>query len=226
MRKAIIMIFSALAIGGGGYLSGLEHEENESSLSSGTSNTSSPLLGRLLHLVDESGKIRPLPNSRTWGKNSFENISLPLSYQSDVRPESLIVGRNTPNGTRFLASFPGVAVNLPLEFSKNFEGFNRWGEINQGYYVQVAEHDFDSDGVPEIVVAVGNEMLDMALNVVKYHAPQSPDDAGRQENWELIGSFLGQEKAYLQQDTIELPFGTQGLFEEYTLKKGKFFQTP
>lgn len=112
-----------------------------------------------------------------------------------------------------------------MEFSENFEGFNKWGEINQGYYVQVAEHDFDSDDVPEIVVAVGNEMFDMELKVVKYHAPQSLNNAGRQENWELIGSFSGQDKAYLQQDTIELPVGVQGLFEEYTLVKGKFFQT-
>lgn len=45
--------------------------------------------------------------------------------------------------------------------------------------MQVAEHDFDGDDIPEIVVAVGDGMLDMALNVVTYYAPQSPDKAVR-----------------------------------------------
>lgn len=101
MRKVIIMVFSALAIGGGGYLLGLEHERNKSSLSFGSSNTASLQEGKLLRLVDENGTVRPLLNSKTWGKSSFDNISLPLNHQTDVRPRSLIVGRNSPNGTSF-----------------------------------------------------------------------------------------------------------------------------
>jgi hypothetical protein len=225
MKKAVIILFSAFAIGGGGYFLGLENGKNKTYLSSGSSDAASPQEGKLLRSVDANGTVRPLLNSKTWGKTSFDDISLQLNYQADVRPDSLTVGRNTPNGTRFLARFPGVAVNLPLEFGKNFEGFNRWDEMNQGYYVQVAEHDFDGDDVPEIVVAVGDGMLDMALNVVKYYAPQSPDNAERRENWELIGSFWGQEKAYIRQDTIIVPVGSQGHFNEYTLVKGKFVET-
>lgn len=225
MKKEIVMMVSAIAVGGGGYLLGSQHEENQAAFSSGSTDLTSAQEGNLLRLVDAGGTVRPLSNSKTWGKTSFDDTTLQLNYQTDVRPEFLRVGRNTPNGTRFLAKFPGAAVNLPLEFSDSFEGFNKWGDLNQGYYVQIAEHDFDSDDVPEIVVAVGNGLLDMAVNVVKYHAPQSSSNAARAENWELIGSFSGQQKAYLEQDTIELPVGSQGLFKEYTWVKRKFVRT-
>jgi hypothetical protein len=91
--------------------------------------------------------------------------------------------------------------------------------------VQVAEHDFDRDGTPEIVVAVGDGLINLVVNVVSYHAPQSMKDVGRVENWSLVGSFTGQQKALIQGDTISLPYGSQGLYEEYTWVKQKFIKT-
>ena len=224
--KKIVTTFAALAIGGAGYFLGLKHEENKAVLSTSSGESATPdEQGKLLRLVNDSGTILPVPRSKTWGKTSFDDIRLTLNYQTDVRPTSLRVGRNTPNGTKFSTRFPKIVVNLPLEFYDDFEGFNKWGDINKGYYVQVAEHDFDSDGVPEIVVAVGNDFIDLVVNVVKYHAPQSADDAGRPENWSLIGSFPGQQKAYLKKDSIIMPFGSQGRFKEYTWVKSKFVET-
>jgi hypothetical protein len=79
-----------------------------------------------------------------------------------------------------------LGIGRPLDRGKAVGSLGRLstiagkaGEINQGCYVQVAEHDFDGDDIPEIVVAVGDGMLDMALNVVTYYAPQSPDKAVR-----------------------------------------------
>jgi hypothetical protein len=63
------------------------------------------------------------------------------------------------------------------------------------------------------------------VNVIKYHAPKSDKDASRQENWSLIGSFTGQEKAYIKGDAITLPYGSQGLYDEYTGVKDKFVKT-
>ena len=89
----------------------------------------------------------------------------------------------------------------------------------------MAEHDFDHDGTPEIVVAVGDGLANLVVNVVKYHAPSSSKDAKRLENWSVVGSFTGQQKAQIEGDTITLPIGSQGLYKEYTWVKRKFFET-
>ena len=179
---------------------------------------------QLLQLVVNS-RLKPMPGSRVWGKTSSKDIVFPLHYHSHVKPSYLLIGRDHPNGMRFLAMFPGYGVNLPLKFENEFEGFNEDGELKQGYYIQVAEHDFDHDGIPEIIIAVGDGSVDLSINVVKYHAPQSAQDADREANWSLIGLYWGQAKAEIRGDTIWIPIGSQGLYDEYTWVKGKFVKT-
>jgi hypothetical protein len=104
----------------------------------------------LLRVVDN--KIQAMPNSKIWGKTSFKDIMLELHYRSRVRPSSLLVGRDHPNGSRFLVMFPGYGVLLPLKFDDAFEGLDKFGELYKSYYVQVAEHDFDRDGTPELIL--------------------------------------------------------------------------
>ena len=45
----------------------------------------------------------------------------------------------------------------------------------------------------------------------------------RNANWELIGNFTGQDIAFIiNENTIQLPFGGQGLFDEYIFVNNKF----
>ena len=179
---------------------------------------------QLLQLVVNS-RLKPMPGSKFWGKTSSKDIVFPLHYHSHVKPTYLLIGRDHPNGIRFLAMFPGYGVKLPLKYEDRFNGFNDDGELKQGYYIQVAEHDFDHDGIPEIIVAIGDGSVDLSINIIKYHAPQSAQDADREANWSLIGSYWGQAKAEIRGDTIEIPIGSQGLYDEYTWVKGKFIKT-
>ncbi|MBC7191785.1 hypothetical protein [Marinobacter sp.] len=225
MKKLVINVFAVIAIAGIGYFFGLKHEENKTALSSGFLKTSQEDQGRLILHVDEDMKIQSLLNSKTWGKTSFTETKLELNYRSEVKPDSLIVERNTPNGIKFLVRFSNANVNLPLEFDKSFDGFNQWGELEEGYYVQVAEYDFDNDEKPEIIIAIGNGLTDLVVNIIEYHAPQLPKDAERTANWTLIGSFRGQGKAFVEGASIQLPFGGQGRYTEHTWVKNKFVET-
>lgn len=170
-------------------------------------------------------QTHPMPNSKIWGKKSFADITMPLHFSARVKPTLLVIGRDHPNGTRFLAMFPGIGVNLPLDFGKDFAGLDEFGDLNKGYFVQVAEHDFDHDGIPELIIAIGNGSTDLGVNIIKYHPPQLQKDAGREQNWSLVGKLSGQELARVSGDTIELPYGSQGLYDEYTWVKGKFVKT-
>lgn len=171
-------------------------------------------------------RVQPITKSIVWGKTSFDDVILKLNYSSVVKPTTLRIGQDTPNGIKIMAIFPEYAVvNMPVDFGGDFGGFNDYGELNEGYYIQVAEHDFNNDSIPEIIVAVGNGSHDLVVNVIKYHAPASLEDAGRPENWELLGMFTGQQEAFIDGEAISLPFGSQGLYTEYTWVKTKFIKT-
>jgi len=79
-----------------------------------------------------------------------------------------------------------LGIGRPLYRGKAFSSLGRLstiagkgGESNHGCYGKVAEDDFDGDDIPEIVVAVGDRMLDIVLNDVTCYAPQSPNKAVR-----------------------------------------------
>src|SRR5262245_30561144 len=93
--------------------------------------TATPAHGQLLQYITNN-QVRSMPNSKVWGKTSFTDVTLELHYRSSVRPTSLLVGRDHPNGIKFLAMFPGYAVSLPLQFPKEFEGVDAFGELTKG----------------------------------------------------------------------------------------------
>lgn len=81
-------------------------------------------------------------------------------------------------------------------------------------------------GIPELVLVAGDDVIDLVVNILKYkpsskrgHVPQSLD-------WQLLGSFSGQRHVDIEKNTITLPYGSQGLFDEYRLIKGKFVKSP
>lgn len=166
-----------------------------------------------------------MPRSVVWGRSRNKEVVLKLAFKTPVRPTAIEIGRDHPNGTRIAARFAGCAVPLNLGMEPESEVFDDLGELHDDYDIQVGEHDFDADGTPELVVAVGDHSTELHVRVLKYSAPSSPDDACRDENWSIIGSFYGQTKAYVDGSKIELPFGSQGLFQEYKLVGGRFVET-
>jgi len=174
--------------------------------------------------LEKDKKVLPLRNSVTWKPNQ-KDVRLDLHFTTAIKPSSLVIGRNHPNSTKFLAEFANSAISLPVEFPDEFDGFTEWGDLASGYSIQATEHDFDGDGNPEIVIAAGDNLTNLAVCVVKYHPPASTKDQDREENWSLVGKFSGQEKAIISKDAITLPFGSVGLFQEFTWVKRKFVET-
>ncbi len=142
-----------------------------------------------------------------------------------VRPKEMKIGIASQSGMDYKVYFDDYAVRLPDELtSDHSEGIDEYGNIAEDFVVQSAEHDFEKDGVPEIIIAVGNGLTDLAINVFKYHPPQQPKDARRVENWELIGQFRGQSEMIVDASSFSLPFGGQGRFAEYLWAKGRFVE--
>jgi hypothetical protein len=165
-------------------------------------------------------------NSVVWGKESTSPISLKLDYKCKIQPINLLVGYDNPNGTKFRISFKDINVAVDLRYVISMKsGINEFGDCNEGYFVQVATYDFDNDKKPEIIIAVGDGLVDMSVNVIKYHEPTNKDDAIRTENWSVIAKFQGQDKIRIEEQKIIVPIGSQGLYDEYTWQNNKFVKT-
>lgn len=165
-------------------------------------------------------------NKIVWGKENTKDITLSLDFKTKVNPHQILVGYNSPSGTKFYVTFKDLSAFVDLSNIISMEsGLNEYGDCDEGYYIEVATHDFDNDKNPEIIIAVGNGLFDMWVNVIKYHPPLNPEDATRTENWTVIASFYGQNEIHVDKHIINIPIGTQGLFSEYSLINGKFIET-
>lgn len=181
-----------------------------------------------LSLTNINGQdlIYGVENKIIWGKEDTKDVTLPLDFKTNVKPNQILIGYNSPNGTKFYVTFKNLGVFVDLLNIISMEnGLNEYGDCNEGYYIEVAAHDFDDDKNPEIIIAVGNGLFDMWINVIKYYPPLNPEDAIRTENWTLVASFYGQNEIHIDKQVIHVPIGTQGLFTEYTWVNGKFIKT-
>jgi len=78
------------------------------------------------------------------------------------------------------------------------------------YKVQVTCIDLDRDGNKEILVSIGDGLIDLETNIYRF-IPESKNI------FELSGRVLGQQKMFLDIDKsmIIAPYGSQGLCKEY-----------
>jgi len=165
-------------------------------------------------------------NKMVWGRENTNEVILNLDFKAKVKPISLLIGYDNPNGIKFRISYEDLNIAVDLRYILSMKsGMDEWGDRDEGYFIQAATHDFDNDKNPEIIIVFGDGLTDMSVNVVKYHPPTNPDDAIRRENWTIVGNFSGQDKIFVDSQVIKIPIGSQGLFEEFTWINSKFVKT-
>lgn len=156
-----------------------------------------------------------LDRTITWNhpEEFFAASALNLEFDAVIKPDRLIVKRASQAGMDYLVMFEAlnIASYLPTDFENDC--IDESSEIAESCFVQAGTHDFDADGLPEIILAVGDGLVNLQVNVFSYHPPARPADAMRTENWELVGNFSGQSKVEIKGQAVIIPFGSQG-FEQ------------
>jgi len=141
------------------------------------------------------------------------DLSLPLRL--DGEEVEVVLGRDTPNGTKtnvFSATMQ-QGWQLPTELADGSAGpFDNYGDLIEGFNLYITEYDFAGDGVPEVVLAVSDRMLETYVWVYNYNYTFSEYDIAPLE---LVWSGEGQSDVWLEGDRIMLPYGSQGLVDEY-----------
>lgn len=142
------------------------------------------------------------------GQEASMEVNMPV-------PTTFVLKRDTPNGTKIAAYYGDSGENLGQNLPAGMAGFNEYGDIEDGFVVQVAAVDLDADGVPEIIVASGDQAAILTATVFVFKA--EPDEHGAR--FANAGLIEAQNKLEIGQDgSIMAPYGSQGLFSQYRLK--------
>lgn len=179
---------------------------------------SSASWGQLLTRLTD-GKESSVTGAVIFGKTPVRSANMTLHLRAKHRPTILVISRNGKGVLNLFTPYQGKRLTLPVVFSEGFEGISQNGRLEKGFFVQAAEYDITGDKEPEIVIAVGDSLVNLEVNIFQY---QSPKDGKGVGSWKRIGSFSGQSKAVVEGNSIFLPYGSQGLFEQHQWKANRF----
>jgi hypothetical protein len=166
--------------------------------------------------------IQGMKNSVIWGKFDRDGVFLDLK-ETGIKgwPTSLFI--NLDERGRLGLTMTDGRKNFSLAINPGrAEAFMNNQRLNEHYYVQAGEYDFENDGKPEIVIAVGDNSIDLVVNVFRYDPPKNNAEVSNGGNWKLIGVFMGQDKAYINGRRIKLPYTAMNFYKEFLWERNAF----
>lgn len=138
-----------------------------------------------------------------------ENAELPLLFGD--QSATLKIGWNNPNGMRFAVYFEGENFIINLELTE--ENSETLDNVENGKgRIQATTVDLDGDGTREIIISSFDEIVDGHVWIFSYTevANKKKVNPFRQEFTEYT-----QGEVVIDGSHIYIPYGSQGLFEEY-----------
>lgn len=193
-------------------------------------------LGCFAHSADLI--IDGVPNTAIWtspdvskGEDYFKKTSINLHFTTKIKPLRFTVKPAAQSGMSYIIEFKdnpkpyeSYAITLPVDFVCDSELSNilidGYDNIEEGIYVQIAEYDFIGDGIPEVIIAAGDGVAYMCMNIFKYNPPELEM---KNEDWKLIGKFSGQDRAAIDGQSILFKHGSRGFAEDIICTKEKCF---
>lgn len=152
------------------------------------------------------------------------DADLNLSLVLDGESIDLLVGMDSPNGVKALAISDSLQQGWQLPFNASqstSSPFDDFGDLREGFSFYVKEHDFDNDSVPEVVIVASDGLFETYVWVYSYNYTFSEQDTSPLEP---VWYGEGQSDVVLEGNTITLPYGSQGLFDEYVFSNGTFIE--
>lgn len=151
------------------------------------------------------------------GSKGNVDSKIDVDINNDGKLETVVIGRDHPNGTRVVVSTGEIGYNLFANDGKYFEAaFDDSGELKEGYYIQTSFFDLDKDGQKEVLLAIGNKMIDLGVGIYKYNGNI------KNNGFVQLGYIEGQSEIKVLKDgEIHVPYGSQGLFSSYKVVGGK-----
>jgi hypothetical protein len=112
-------------------------------------------------------------------------------------------------------NFTPLGLELYYNNSKIIQNILNLEETDDWTILQVCIYDFDKNNVNDLIIAYGNKLTNLTIHVFNKEYGQ----------YKPIGVFEGQDKCYIDKNQIIVPYGSQGLFDEYTYRLGEINKT-
>lgn len=139
--------------------------------------------------------------------NEIENSkTFSYDFDKDGENEQIVISR-CQNGFSITGSV-GEDRNEIISFS-NEEVANIHAES-----IQLSAHDFDGNGIWELIVSVGSDWMEIYHFIYQIHKYN-------EQHFTDAGNFESQQCAIVNGCHIEAPDGSQGLFDAYQYHNGK-----
>lgn len=154
----------------------------------------------------------------------------PKHIKSLIKPEfrikyesqTAITIRPKINGTNYF--------NVPICTFDSYLINEEYGKYVNNCFLQIGEHDFNNDGIAEIIVAFGVKGEYLNCSIYQYYEPANIGDADREENWKKISDF--DEIGYfnignfteVKGNKIFFPYGTRGLTTGFLYNERSFIK--
>lgn len=139
-----------------------------------------------------------------------------IDLNNDKKLDDVVVGRDTPNGTKVEVIINGYGINL-MNYSQIYKGdmFDDIGFLKDKYYIQVGFIELDNDKKPEIIIAIGDGSTDLSVSIFKYTGDNPIF-------YKEIGCIKGQKNIIItKKKTILVSMGLKGPNKEYNLNDFK-----
>ena len=156
-------------------------------------------------MPDENGRVRD-ENGKEASIEAAMGTATGTSGPDNVL---FLLRRGSPNGTNLTAVYGDAGENLLGTIPPAMRGFDEYGELEDGFSLQVAVRDLNGDKTPEVLVVTGDGAAILTAAVFIYTPRGS-------ERFRCIGVIEGQNKLNVGANgLISVPYGSQGLFTEY-----------
>jgi len=171
----------------------------------------------------ESTSAESFLNLQSFEKWSYGDTDKIIPVSLDGEQESIILGLDSPNGIKTQVQINSInsVFNLPLESESEFTPFDEFGELLPGFDIYALGYDFDSDDTEEVIIAVSDGLVETYFWIFSYDfiALEYGDNP-------LMPIFYGegQSDLIIEDNTLTVPYGSQGLFEEYIYSNSEFIK--
>ena len=159
-----------------------------------------------------------LENSVRWQKGVDTRVSAPIKFLSLPNPVELVV---TGGGTVQLR-YQGGIVNISSPQATAHSD----GPVP---YVQCGTYDFDGGGDPKVIVAWGDDSVNLGVKLFEYVGGNA-GNAALASSWQIVGDIDGQQNVSIhsfvgeKSKIIDAPFGSQGLYVSYGWRAGRLVE--
>jgi peptidoglycan hydrolase-like protein with peptidoglycan-binding domain len=170
----------------------------------------------VMYEIAKDGKTVGPQDSIIWHGGEDAKYIKP-AYQSAITPQTMRV-RAGKEGAEVVWVYEEGDFSMPFS-SEKCGG----ATVDKICMVQVALHDFDGDGRPEIVITVSDGATNLKFWVLQYYRPSAePTYRAKRDYWSVILEGDGQREIDLQNGRITVPVGTKGGADEYNYTGRKF----